>query len=329
MSENEFKSIATKEVPKLCNDYIEIKRAAGLKYDTGTRTLKQFIRYCESNIQDEYLPDDAIYNWITDAKNQSLKTKNNNNGVMTGWAQYLFSLGYVPLRLPDVRYSKNTDFVPHIFTDKELKKIWQCIDCIKPNHRFPNLHRCIPVLFRLLYGCGLRINEALQIKRKDIDFSTNVIKLYHTKLDRERLIPMADSLATVIKKYVENNIDITDDDSPIFFYKKGEPLHGHSIYGRFRLTLKMSGIPYEGKLRGPRLHDFRHTFAVRAMNRLSDEGKDLYVILPILSAYLGHANIEVTEKYIRLTEDRLSTITDAMQLNLPEIFPEVKTNEEF
>ena len=94
------------------------------------------------------------------------------------------------------------------------------------------------------------------------------------------------------------------------------------------MTLQQSGIPYEGKLRGPRLHDFRHTFAVTAMNHLSDEGNDLYVSLPILSAYLGHAGIQSTERYVRLTEDRLSTITDSIQLNLPNIFPEVKEDEE-
>lgn len=64
------------------------------------------------------------------------------------------------------------------------------------------------------------------------------------------------------------------------------------------------------------------------MNRMSDAGYDLYVSLPILSAYLGHAGIESTERYIRLTEDRLSTVTGSMQLHLPEIFPEVADDEE-
>ena len=61
---------------------------------------------------------------------------------------------------------------------------------------------------------------------------------------------------------------------------------------------------------------------------MSDAGYDLYVSLPILSAYLGHSGIGSTERYIRLTEDRLSTITDSMQLHLPEVFPEVADDEE-
>ncbi len=329
MNDFTYKKICSADIRKLCNDYVELKRASGLKYDTGEKTLSQFARYCEKIISEEFLSNDAIYNWINNTENQSLKTKLNNNGVMTGWAQYVFSLGYEPLRLPSIRHTRNTAFIPHIFTDSEMQKIWKCVDNIKPSHRYPNLHRCIPVLFRLLYGCGLRIGEALQIRRGDIDFVKNIITLNHTKLDKERLIPMSDSLAVVIKKYVESNKYITNDDSLIFFYRKDEPLSEHSVYGRFRLTLENSGIPYEGKLRGPRLHDFRHTFAVKTMNRLSDEGNDLYVILPILSAYLGHSGIETTEKYIRLTEERLSTISDSMQLHLPDLFPEVNDNEGF
>lgn len=328
MSNLTYKKILTADVHKLCNDYVNLKRATGLKYDTGARTLQQFVCYCEKTVSEDFLPDDVIYNWINNTENQSLKTKLNNNGVMTGWAKYTFSLGYEPLRLPSIRYTKNTAFVPHIFTDLEMQKIWKNVDNIKPSHRYPNLHNCIPVLFRLLYGCGLRIGEALQIRCNDIDFVKNVITLNHTKLDKERLIPMSDSLATVIKKYIENNKYITTDDSLIFFYRKNELLSEHSVYGRFRLTLEKSGIPYEGKLRGPRLHDFRHTFAVKTMNRLSDEGNDLYVILPILSAYLGHSGIETTEKYIRLTEERLSTISDSMQLHLSDLFPEVNDNED-
>jgi len=120
-----------------------------------------------------------------------------------------------------------------------------------------------------------------------------------------------------------------NDNHPIFYYRQNIPLTSGSVYGRFRLTLQESGIPYEGNLRGPRLHDFRHTFAVTTMNRLCDEGNDMYVSLPVLSAYLGHTDIKTTERYIRLTEERLSKIIDSIQLHIPDVFPEEKEYEEF
>jgi integrase/recombinase XerD len=328
-NENELKPIPVTELEQLCQDFLKFKRTTGLKYTSEERTFRYFIRYCQKKYPDGKLPEEAIFNWINESDNRSLKTKSNYSGTMTTWAKYMFSLGYIQMRIPDIRYSRNTAFVPHIFTVDELNAIWNTVDNIKPSKVYPYLHKCIPVLFRLLYSCGLRISEALAITASDINFDTNVIALKHTKLDKERLIPMCDSLAKIMKKYVDELADELGPNSPIFHYRTGQPLTQSSIYTRFRLTLQESGIPYEGKLRGPRVHDFRHTFAVVTMNHLCDEGKDLYVALPILAAYLGHSGVKSTERYIRLTEDRLSTVTDSMQLHLPEIFPEVKDNEEF
>ena len=274
------------------------------------------------------LPEDAICNWVNSFPNQSLKTKGSKTSILKLWAQYLFSLGYMPMKIPLDRHTNNTEFVPHIFTDSEMQAIWNIVDHIQPRKAHPNVQQCIPVLFRLLYSSGLRISEALQIKLKDIDFASNVITLHHTKLGKERLIPMSESLASIVKVYVAAHADEIGNDDPIFYYRKGKLLSGSTVYGRFRLVLKDSKIPYQGKLRGPRLHDFRHTFAVNSMNKLVDEGKDLYVILPVLSAYLGHANVTSTERYIRLTEERLSTITDNVQDIIPNFFPEVASNAE-
>lgn len=61
-------------------------------------------------------------------------------------------------------------------------------------------------------------------------------------------------------------------------------------------------IPRKGKELGPRVHDWRHTWAVNAFRKLSDAGYDLYVALPVISTYLGHKNISATEKYLQLTK---------------------------
>lgn len=329
MNERVLKPILVSEMRHLFNDFLEFKRALGLKYGSEEKTLHQFARFCEGHYPDNHLPEDAVYNWISESENRSLKTRANQSVILSEWAKYAFSLGYIQMRIPEIRHATNTAFVPHIFTADEMQAIWNTVDNIPPLKRCPNLHKCIPVLFRLLYACGLRISETLQITAADIDFNTNVITLKHTKLDKERLIPMSESLAKVLQAYIDNHAVNLKVDDPIFYYRYGQQLTAGTVYKQFRRVLEDSGIPYEGKSRGPRLHDFRHTFSVVTMNRLCDEGNDLYVALPILSAYLGHSGIKSTERYIRLTEDRLSVITDSLQLHLPNVFPEVKENAEF
>lgn len=329
MSETTFKQILVSELEANCKAFLELKRATGLKYIGEEKALRYFVRYCHEKYHEDYIPEDAIYTWIHEDDNRSQKTKSNYKGVMTEWAKYMFSLGYIQMRIPDIRCPKNKAFIPHIFTTSEMNSIWKVVDNIPPSKAFPNLHKCIPVLFRLLYSCGPRISEALAITRKDIDFDKNVITIRKAKLDKTRWLPMSDSTANILKKYIEGLHDCKSDEEPIFYFRHNIPLTPHVVYLRFRWTIEKAGIPYEGKLRGPRLHDFRHTFAVTSMNKLSDDGQDIYVSLPILSAYLGHSGLVSTENYVRLTEDRLSKVTDSIQLHLPNLFPEVKDNAEF
>lgn len=205
MSEKMLKPILVSKMQHLFEDFLEFKRALGLKYETEEKTLRQFTRYCLEHYPNSFLPEDAVYNWINESENRSLKTRANQSVIMSEWAKYVFSLGYIQIRIPEIRYSNNTSFIPHIFTSDEMKAIWNTVDNIAPLKRCPNLHQCIPVLFRLLYACGLRISEALQITVSEIDFNTNVITLKHTKLDKERLIPMSESLAKVMHTYIRNN----------------------------------------------------------------------------------------------------------------------------
>jgi integrase/recombinase XerD len=74
---------------------------------------------------------------------------------------------------------------------------------------------------------------------------------------------------------------------------------------------------------GPRLHDLRHTFAVHSLQNWIIQGRDTYILLPILSAYLGHKNIYATEKYLRLTSEMYPNTLKKVKDTCGEIIPEV------
>lgn len=323
-----LKTITTVELRKNYDAYVDFRCSTGVKFQANSKILDYFIRFCELHYADSNLPDDVVNLWLSCNPNQKNKTKCSKVSAVKLFAQYLFSLGFAPLRIPYVHFSRATAFIPHIFTNEEIDRIWQTVDNLRQEKQFSNAHRCLPVLFRLLYSCGLRISEALAIELKDIDFEAKVITIRHAKNDTERLVPFLDSLNEVLKRYAIECTSDLQSDSPFFYYRKGERISSLTVYSRFRRILLLSNIPYKGKDRGPRLHDFRHTFAVKAMNKLADENKDLYIVLPILAALLGHESVATTEKYIRLTEDRFSNITDNVASIMPRFFPEVKENGE-
>ena len=97
-----------------------------------------------------------------------------------------------------------------------------------------------------------------------------------------------------------------------------------NIYKNFRKFLWRAGISHGGRGFVPRVHDFRHTFAVHCLKKWSVEGKDLMVYLPILRVYLGHNSFSETACYLRLTADVFPEITLKLEAKFPDIIPELE-----
>lgn len=87
----------------------------------------------------------------------------------------------------------------------------------------------------------------------------------------------------------------------------------------FRQILFVARIPHTGN--GPRMHDFRHTFAVECLKKWVRSGKDITSALPVLSAYLGHKGLQSTQDYLRLTAEMFPDITARIQSHFGNIIP--------
>lgn len=212
---------------------------------------------------------------------------------------------YIP-RLPK---KPKLDFIPYIFSKEQISLIFK--ECDKARIYDKCMNRALiamPTLIRLLYGTGMRISEALTLSNKDVDISNGVIRLHNTKNRKERLIVVSDSLNTALSQYVEYRdripVQRVSAQNQKFFVKaNGLGFSRDTAYYFFRKILDQCGIPHIGDGRGPRIHDLRHTFAVHAMLQMSEQGMDIYSVLPILATYLGHKSISSTELYLRLTLD--------------------------
>jgi integrase len=216
------------------------------------------------------------------------------------------------------------DFIPYIFTKDEIESILYHADRIGPNkNNFVNTPHVHPAVIRILYGCGLRVSEALALLCDDVDLDNGVITIRYGKNNASRLVPISNSLRDYLLYY---DSKVQRGFNPYFFPAlRGERYSDVTIRNNFRKFLKKAGIrPLPSGL-FPRVHDLRHTFCVHALEQMVAKGMDPYCMLPALSTYVGHKGIESTEIYLRLTKQYFLDVLKYGEKDADLIFPEVDT----
>jgi integrase/recombinase XerD len=307
--------------------FIKEKKAVGYKYTKASSLLKQFDTLATKQyLVDVKLSKEMVLLWTEKRPNETVSTRNGRISIVRGLAKYMLRLGYEAYIFPAAaitidRYS----YTPYIFSEKELKSIFTICDSYNVSSVSPNRHLILPLLFRMLYGCGLRISEALHLKLNDVDLKQGTLFIRDTKLGKERIVPMAETLTERCRLYVEK-VHTFDSNNRFFFLSPyGGRYKESTIYKLFRDILWKAGISHTG--RGPRLHDIRHSFSVHCLKKWVIDGVDLSNLLPYLSAYLGHVDLRGTQHYLRLTADLYPKIIDSVEHNFSSLIPEVLFNE--
>ena len=313
----------------LMKEFLSVKRSLGFKYQAAEYELGKLDKIAFKREESSIGITKELAGEICDKHpNESEKSRNNRIQVVRQFAFYLNDTGhasYVPI-LPPFKSS----YTPYIFTKEEVLKFFRISDQIKANNRNPRTGMFfIPVLFRLLYATGIRTGEAMSLSINDVDVERNILKIRDSKNGKERLIPFSESLSEALQDYLKyrNQRPIVKDIDHLFVHPAGGILTSDIAYNWFRKILFRSGISHQGKGAGPRMHDFRHTFAVHSLVSMCEKGLDLYYSLPILSTYLGHQSLAATDKYVRLTAEMYPSLIKSVNKICPHVFPDLNKTQ--
>jgi integrase len=313
---------------QLIDKFLKFKRLCGYKYHSEENILKSFYSYLQLNKDSRLgLSKKLLDKWIMPNINESRKSLSNRVSVIRELSIYLNQLGYKTYVPKVIKNSTNKTFIPYIFSHEQIKEIFAVIDnWPQSNHNRYNSNDVYPVLFRLLYGCGLRISEALNLKIKNIDIQTGVISIDIAKYDKKRIVVMHESLKKICDKYKTTHLLSKDPNSTFFQHKDGKPRDKCQVNNFFRQILYKANIAYQGKGKGPYLHNLRHTFACHSFYKMHQKGIDMQVGLSLLSTYLGHSSTNATQRYLRLTQDIFPDIIKMDNIS-SNVYLEVKYEE--
>jgi integrase/recombinase XerD len=306
-------------LPDLVAELVALRHAGGYRFKVPSRVLRQFVEHCRRHgYPDASITKEAVDGFLYGRHLRS-STVRRNELVLRQLAEHARAVGwaaYLPAAAARVRVRHQP---PYVFTDEETRRLFAAIDA-QPMSSFSNKALVDPVLFRVLYGAGLRVSEALNLTLPDVDTGVGTLRIRDSKNGAGRTIPITVRLCATLHAYIAAAHPAPEPNDHVFYSRAaGRPIDQSTVYLRFRGYLADAGIPHF--VGGPHPHSLRHGFAVANLRRWAADNADLAVMLPYLACYMGHADLRGTQYYLRLTADAYPEVMAKAQIRFGYVIP--------
>lgn len=291
--------------------YLSVRRSLGYDLRTDERVLRRFARFADQ----EGAPhiDTALFlRWDASLPDVGTSTRSARLGKVRLFVQWLNGIDpahEVPPRglLPN-RSGRSR---PYIYSEAEIASIIAAAKALPSIYGLRGL--TCSTLFGLIAVTGLRISEALALDDNDLDTRDGVLRVQRGKLGRERLLPLDPTVVAQLVAYAVERDRLLGHAADAFFVTgKGTRLNDCSARYNFAHTCQQIGLrahhQYCRHGRGPRIHDLRHTFAVRTMINWYRTGKDPAREMIRLTTYLGHTDPDNTFWYLEAVPELLDLV---------------------
>lgn len=195
---------------------------------------------------------------------------------------------------------------PHIYTQQEIGALLAASARLYPVKGLRPI--TCATIFGLLSATGLRISEATALRRQDVDLKVGLLHIQQAKFGKSRLVPLHPSTTRALQRYARRrDQDPSSAATDAFFiFEHGRAARTRSLQYAFKLVRRQLRWRARGGHRNPRIHDLRHTFVCRRVQRWYEEGVDINRHILALSTYLGHAKVTDTYWYITATPELMA-----------------------
>ena len=298
---------------KSLRDYLALHRAVGFKLHDTERCLKHFVSFMHQRGECR-ITTQLAYEWATQPTRATPAHWAQRLGYVRRFARYLQAgqpdTEVPPTQLIPARYARAK---PYLYSREEITRLMAAAKALSPGNRLPGLsYHC---LFGLLTATGLRISEALALTREEVDLDHGILTVRAGKLGKSRLVPLHFSTQRMLKDYARRRDALIGEPRSSYFLVAagGGRLWGPKVRVAFYALSRKIGLRGATDRRGPRLHDLRHRFAIETLRRWYRCGQNVETLLPALSTYLGHVNIQDTYWYLSACPELLNAAAQRLQ----------------
>jgi len=287
-------------------DYLAMRRALGFRLVETECYLKKFCAFMEARGQNIITAQLALQ-WAMAPANIRPTSWAGRLTPVRQFARYL--QGFEPrTEVPGVRLLpfRPKRCKPYLYSEHEIRLLMAAAE------RLPSRQALRPWTVRTLLGLlavtGMRVSEALSLRREDVDLGSGVLTIRGSKFTKSRLVPLHATTCRALARYAQRRDTLLDErDSlrgeraraPYFLLTgRGGKFWQSELHISFAAISRRVGLRSPTSSHGPRLHDFRHRFATETLLRWSRSGVQIDRSMPTLTTYLGHSNISDTYWYL-------------------------------
>lgn len=290
-------------------EYITLRRSLGFKLREAERLLARFLAFMDER-QAPHITTKLALEWVQQAKAVQPAERARRLCFIRGFARHRSATDPLtevpPWRLCPYR---STRARPYLYSEQEVKDLLAAALCLPTAWPSTPLRpRVFHCLLGLISVTGLRISEALDLKLEDVDSDQGVLTIRSAKFGRSRLVPLHPTTRTVLIDYLQRRQQFLGRRRSdfVFVSNRGTRLDGGRVRRAFYALSRQTGLRALGSCKGPRLHDFRHRFAVEVLTRWYELGEDPARRLAELSTYLGHVYVAGTYWYLSNSPELMS-----------------------
>jgi integrase/recombinase XerD len=294
---------------KAAADYLALRRTLGFKLRHYTWWLPDFVNFVESTGSSTITTALAL-RWAQQPPDASAGWWARRLTAIRQFARHHYASDpHTEVPPADLLPLKPRRRVrPYLYTDHEIAALLHQARCL------PDPLKSYATILGLLAVTGMRVGEALALDREDVDWNRSLLRIRNSKFGKSRELPIHPSTIAALKSYARARGRLGPSPRAASFFTSGagtRVLH-QNFHRVFLRLIRLAGI---GKrhVRRPRLHDLRHTFAVKIVRDWHRAGVDVERRMPWLSTYLGHVSPSSTYWYLTATPELLAPAADRLE----------------
>ncbi|MCL6443005.1 MAG: tyrosine-type recombinase/integrase [Alicyclobacillus sp.] len=238
------------ELSEIIQKFISHKRSLGYKYIIEEDNLYRFSLFSLSYpVVDKVIPSELVNDWVARVPGETFSTQRIRASSLTVFLQFASTYGY-QVTLPPKLKRHVPNYVPYIFSEEEIVRLFRACDAIAP-YAGTNKHLVLPVVFRVLYGCGLRVSEISNLRCQDVNLDKGILVIRNGKFGKDRIVPLSVSLNESLRRYSALVHRSRPADIWFFESKNLRPISRGWIYRQFRHILMQAGILSTSDVKSP------------------------------------------------------------------------------